>query len=503
MAMTGNDGRTPDGRPKDAVDLAALELQMSRADQWVAGADERERLADERERLSDEREALADERERLADRHDHLLDRREVDGHAPSSPEEDDGGADVVATQAALHRAQEWMRRAEAQVLRARQAAARAQARASRRAAGTARAGAAAEQARQTSGLDERVWLADRRDFVAAERSDLADERETVADQRDATADLRERIADRRENDALNRDRLIDEQHRDLGGAFARLVTSDGAPYADLRNKARQGRESAAVSRRGAAVDRAGAAASTGPEIYGTMLLASFAQLAQQLFGSDDLSDALPRVLKHIVAVVAGCDWASVTLLRREGVTDTVASSALAAELDELQFGTGIGPSIEALRSEKPVYVCSLGDSPRWPVLAATATQLGVSSALCHGLFIHHAAQWSAQGTLNLYSASSDAFSDDDHEFASILAAFVAAATAIAQRRDDVERREAALHRGLSTRDVIGQAKGILMERQHLSPGDAFDLLRRASQRLNHKLAEVAQHLADTGELPE
>jgi AmiR/NasT family two-component response regulator len=72
----------------------------------------------------------------------------------------------------------------------------------------------------------------------------------------------------------------------------------------------------------------------------------------------------------------------------------------------------------------------------------------------------------------------------------------------MAHRRDEVDRREAALHRGLSTRDVIGQAKGILMERQRLSAGDAFDVLRRASQGLNQKLSEVAQHLAETGELP-
>jgi AmiR/NasT family two-component response regulator len=51
-------------------------------------------------------------------------------------------------------------------------------------------------------------------------------------------------------------------------------------------------------------------------------------------------------------------------------------------------------------------------------------------------------------------------------------------------------------------RDVIGQAKGILMERRRLSAGEAFDVLRRSSQQLNLKLAEVAQHLAETGELP-
>jgi AmiR/NasT family two-component response regulator len=53
----------------------------------------------------------------------------------------------------------------------------------------------------------------------------------------------------------------------------------------------------------------------------------------------------------------------------------------------------------------------------------------------------------------------------------------------------------------LLSRDVIGQAKGILMERLKVTPEDAFDLLRRASQQLNIKLREVARGLAETGGL--
>jgi AmiR/NasT family two-component response regulator len=105
-------------------------------------------------------------------------------------------------------------------------------------------------------------------------------------------------------------------------------------------------------------------------------------------------------------------------------------------------------------------------------------------------------------GSLNLYGGRPGAFSETDQDFASILAAYMAVAAAMSHRRDEVDRREAALHRGLSTRDVIGQAKGILMERQRLSAGAAFDVLRGASQRLNRKVADVARHLADTGELP-
>lgn len=232
------------------------------------------------------------------------------------------------------------------------------------------------------------------------------------------------------------------------------------------------------------------------------MLVASFGQLAQTLFGSDDLAENLPEVLRFAVGAVAGCEWASVTLRRHERVAETLATDAVAAEFDAVQFDTGQGPAPDALHSEHPVAVPRLAESPDWPVVAGTAAQLGVASAPCHGLFVHQPAHWSAPGVLSLYGAVPEAFTEEDQEFASILAAYVAVAVAMVQRQVEVERREAALHRALSTRDIIGQAKGILMERQRMSAGDAFDLLRRASQRLNRKLAEVARHLAETGELP-
>jgi GAF domain-containing protein len=261
-------------------------------------------------------------------------------------------------------------------------------------------------------------------------------------------------------------------------------------------------REAAAARRRAATVESSRTSASWRPDAYGPTLVASFAQLAQQLFGSEDVAGVLPEVLKFTTTAVAGCDWASVTLWRYGRVVGAVSTDAVAAELDDIQFGTGVGPAAEALQSENPVHVPDLAESQRWPVLAATAAQLGAASCLSHGLFVHQPAQWSPLGAFSLYSATPAAFSDEDQEFGSILAAYLAVAVAMAHRREEVDHREAALHRGLSTRDVIGQAKGILMERQRLSAGDAFDLLRRASQRLNRKLVDVAEHLTETGEMP-
>lgn len=468
---------------------------MLRADLWEAGTDQRELLADERERLADERETLANEREALADRHDDVLDRREND--EPAS-----GDDEVAQTQAALHRAEAAVRRAEAQLERVRQAAARVRAGVARRAAASDRV-TAAQHAGATLDPDERAWLADRRDFISAGRDDQADERDGLADQRDEAAGQRELLADDRERESLDRERRI-EQRR--AGRPASAVPApddeDRGTQADLRAGSARQREVAAAGRRTATRDRARAAAAWGPQAYGPMLVASFAPLARQLFSTEELNDVLPQVLKFTVDAVAGCDAASITLSRNGQVVGQVTSNAIAAELDDIQFGTGIGPGLDAMGSESPVRVRDLAGSPRWPVLAATATQLGVASALCHGLFVHRPAQWSALGTFTLYSATADAFSDEDQEFGTILAAYVSVAVATAHRRDEVDRREAALHRGLSTRDVIGQAKGILMERQRLSAGDAFDLLRRTSQRLNRKLSDVAQHLAETGEMP-
>jgi GAF domain-containing protein len=181
---------------------------------------------------------------------------------------------------------------------------------------------------------------------------------------------------------------------------------------------------------------------------------------------------------------------------------ETFATSEAAAHLDDVAFRAGSGPGPAALDSEDPVYVPRLGDASQWPEVAAVASDLGIASALCTGLFTHQVARWAPLGVFSLYGAAADAFTSEDREFASILAAYISVAVAMANRRDEVDRREAVLHRGLSTRDVIGQAKGILMERQHLSAGDAFDVLRRASQRLNIRLADVAAHLAETGELP-
>ena len=58
------------------------------------------------------------------------------------------------------------------------------------------------------------------------------------------------------------------------------------------------------------------------------------------------------------------------------------------------------------------------------------------------------------------------------------------------------------LNRAVESRDLIGQAKGILMERHKISADEAFALLRQVSMSNQVKLTAVADGLAFSGQLP-
>ena len=91
-------------------------------------------------------------------------------------------------------------------------------------------------------------------------------------------------------------------------------------------------------------------------------------------------------------------------------------------------------------------------------------------------------------GALDLYSSERDPFDDQDIAVASVFAAHAAVALVTARREQQLEGKAA-------SRDVIGMAKGIVMTRQRVSDDEAFDVLRRASQRMNVKLRELAEQV--------
>jgi hypothetical protein len=227
-------------------------------------------------------------------------------------------------------------------------------------------------------------------------------------------------------------------------------------------------------------------------------LTENFAQTAQILFAAGGVTETLAQLVESAVTTIEGCDFASIFLLEGRSITRAVQTDPIVDEIDSLQCQTGEGPCLDAIARQLIFYADDLELDPRWPIFGPSSATVGVRSVLALPLSDN-----GAQGALNLYGRYPAAFGVVDRAKAVILASLANPALAAARSLEDNDRLSDNLHTALSSRELIGQAEGILMERERITGDQAFDILRRASQHLNIKLREVAQKLVDTGERPD
>jgi GAF domain-containing protein len=217
-------------------------------------------------------------------------------------------------------------------------------------------------------------------------------------------------------------------------------------------------------------------------------LMATF---ARELAAENDLDGVLKRVVEAAVTRIAGAQHAGITIVDRRSVFTPAATNDLVREIERHQYGIGEGPCLAAaVEHQSIVRVDDLSADRRWSEFAAATAALGIGSMVCFRLNTDA----ETIGALNVYAGRTHAFTDDAIRTGALLAAHVAVAVAAATERDH-------LRTALQTRETIGQAKGILMERHKISSADAFDLLVAASLRTNRKLRDVAADLAATGSL--
>lgn len=223
------------------------------------------------------------------------------------------------------------------------------------------------------------------------------------------------------------------------------------------------------------------------------VLADQLSDLSRKLERHDDVDDTLGAIVHAAVGTVPGAQHASVTSTRARREVHTRASTGdLPVALDQAQYDTGQGPCLDALFEQETVRVSDLASDDRWPDFARRAHDMGISGMLAVRLFV----QGDDLGALNLYTANANAFDDDSEHVALLFAAHAAVAMSGAQKKEN-------MHKAMTTRDVIGQAKGILMERFKITQDQAFLLLVQASQSSNRKLHQVAAELTSSGELVE
>ncbi|GAB3242794.1 GAF and ANTAR domain-containing protein [Mycolicibacterium hippocampi] len=212
------------------------------------------------------------------------------------------------------------------------------------------------------------------------------------------------------------------------------------------------------------------------------------AELARTVATPRRVDDVLSDVTTEAKKLIPGVDAAGVLLIGKGGKFDSVGvTSELPHQLDELQMKYHEGPCVQAALDELIVRSDDFRSEERWPRYSAAAVELGVFSGLSFKLYTSS----QTAGALNLFAFEPNVFDAEAETIGAVLAAHAAAAIMASRQSEQLES-------ALSTRDRIGQAKGIIMERYDVDDVAAFDMLRKLSQDSNTRLSEVAARVIET-----
>lgn len=211
--------------------------------------------------------------------------------------------------------------------------------------------------------------------------------------------------------------------------------------------------------------------------------------LAGFLVSEVSLSQTLTRISEVTVEALHAVAFAGMTLLDDGRPTTAVFTSEESPEIDSAQYESGHGPCLDAWRQNRTVGVEDTTAPGPYPDFCAASLQHGIHSTLSLPI----GRDGDSFGALNLYAPTERAFSDDDQALALDLAGTASALIVNSQAYWGSFELTQQLQEAMASRSVIDQAKGMLMVNQPgLNADEAFDMLKRASQRENVKLRDIA-----------
>jgi GAF domain-containing protein len=202
-----------------------------------------------------------------------------------------------------------------------------------------------------------------------------------------------------------------------------------------------------------------------------------------------DAGTVLSELTQNALKSMPGAQYAGITVASRDGKVRTAsATHRYPMLLDEIQQRHDEGPCLSVAWEHHVIRINDLTLEDRWPAYCREATEeTPIRSILSFQLFADH----QSMGTLNFYAEQPNAFDDDAVELGLILATHTALAW-------NMVRRDEQFRSALASRDIIGQAKGMIMERFKIDAVQAFELLKRLSQNSNTPLVVVARQLVES-----
>lgn len=220
-----------------------------------------------------------------------------------------------------------------------------------------------------------------------------------------------------------------------------------------------------------------------------TTLLHDLVEVSR-LVEDDDIDAVSRRFLDRVVRTVPDCDHAMITVVGQDGAPEAVAvtpgTSADASPGSDV--GAADGPVGEALRFREPRRIGDVETETRWSAFTAALAADGYRSALVLPVPTEHG----PPAVLTLFSRKPHRFDDHAHDLVLLLTLHAGTAFDNVRLYHDSRKLVDHLTAALHSRHVIGQAQGILMHRFTIGTDGGFAVLRRASQRGNVKLREVA-----------
>ncbi|MGZ5377086.1 MAG: GAF and ANTAR domain-containing protein [Mycobacterium sp.] len=216
------------------------------------------------------------------------------------------------------------------------------------------------------------------------------------------------------------------------------------------------------------------------------------AELVQNLHSrpDTDADTVIAELAEHAAVEIPGAQYAGITVTRNGKHIETPAATHFYPMLlDKVQQRHQEGPCLTAAWEEKTIHVADLETDDRFPLYRQDAlAETPIRTIMAFQLFI--AGQ--TMGALNVYADEPNVFGDESRNIGLAFAAHSSVAWNSARRDEQFKN-------ALASRDVIGQAKGMIIERYGVDAVRAFELLRKLSQDSNVPLIKVATQLvADT-----
>lgn len=217
----------------------------------------------------------------------------------------------------------------------------------------------------------------------------------------------------------------------------------------------------------------------------------AFEQLAAVIYASADYDGINSALVSAAVELVDGCTHASLMLRGPQDSFRTVAASDdVARQVDELERRHHEGPCVDAIIETAPQLVEDFATDDQYPTLAAAVVaRTPVRSAAGFRLVVED----SKVGALNLFSDEPGGLDERSVDQGIVLASFATVALSAVNSR----LQAATLARGLDSNREIGKAVGLMMAFHKVGDEEAFALLRKASQDMNMKIAEVARQVVE------